>query len=259
MTEPRFTIGVDLGQANDFTAVVVVESQWLGEFKPELECRIRHLDRWRGISYVEVVDRLAELRAMPGLQDAALVTDATGVGVAVIDMLRDANLRPVPVSITAGENAHQDEESGYWRVPKKDLVSVIQSLLHRRRLKVARNLRLAETLLEELSAFEIRVTTAGNVQYGTWREGTHDDLVLAVSLAAWWARTRLPRAPAAFHKVEGRSRVWGEQPRVWAEERLRGINPYIKCPEDQAASDLLGASRWREYVRRYRRDHRSDE
>ncbi|HOC41853.1 MAG TPA: hypothetical protein PKJ99_02455 [Thermoanaerobaculales bacterium] len=258
MSAPRFTVGVDLGQANDYTAAVVIESEWRGEFKPELEVRVRHLDRWRGVSYVEVVDRLAELRAMPGLQDAALVVDATGVGRAVVDMIREANLRPVPVSITSGENAHQDEESGHWRVPKKDLVSVIQSLLHRRRLLVARGLRLAETLLEELSNFEIRVSAVGSVQYGTWRENAHDDLVLAVSLAAWWAR-RFTRAPAAYHRIAGRPRTWGDRPRYFAEDRLRGRDPYVKCPEDQAASDLLGAAAWRDYVRRYRRDHRGEE
>jgi hypothetical protein len=32
--------------------------------------------------------------------------------------------------------------------------------------------------------------TTGHDSYGQWREGQHDDLVLAVALAAWWAETR---------------------------------------------------------------------
>lgn len=31
----------------------------------------------------------------------------------------------------------------------------------------------------------MKVTTAANDVYGAWREGTHDDLVLAASLALW--------------------------------------------------------------------------
>jgi hypothetical protein len=32
--------------------------------------------------------------------------------------------------------------------------------------------------------------TTGHDSYGQWREGQHDDLVLAVALATWWAETR---------------------------------------------------------------------
>ncbi|HEY7307847.1 MAG TPA: hypothetical protein VH643_00670 [Gemmataceae bacterium] len=31
-----------------------------------------------------------------------------------------------------------------------------------------------------------------------WREGTHDDLVLAVALACWWAERSLPLGGSAF-------------------------------------------------------------
>jgi hypothetical protein len=34
----------------------------------------------------------------------------------------------------------------------------------------------------------VKITASGNEQYGAWREGEHDDLVLAVALACWGAR-----------------------------------------------------------------------
>ncbi len=251
MTEKRYVIGLDLGQASDYTAVAVVESEWVGE--RELETRVRHLERWRGLSYVDVIERLRALRTEPVLTDAALVVDGTGVGRAVVDMLRDARLRPTPVSITAGEAAHRGDDR-WWRVPKKELVGVVQVQLHRGRLKVASALPLAEVLLEELGGFEVRVTTAGNVQYGTWRDGAHDDLVLAVSLALWWARRSTPRTDGPLCVSGGRrrsaTRDWnmGVHGGSWSRRGRR--ERYVRCPEDAAAESVLGSDAWRRYVRR---------
>jgi hypothetical protein len=37
-----------------------------------------------------------------------------------------------------------------------------------------------------LAGFQQRVTGAAHLQFGTWREGSHDDVLLAVALASWW-------------------------------------------------------------------------
>jgi hypothetical protein len=76
-------------------------------------------------------------------------------------------------------------EGGGWRVPKRDLVAVLQVLLQTGRLKIASALPDADTLQRELLAFEVKITSAANDTYGAWREGAHDDLVLAVALACW--------------------------------------------------------------------------
>jgi hypothetical protein len=73
------------------------------------------------------------------------------------------------------------------RVPKRDLVSVIQVGLQNKILKIASQLPDAETLIRELQNFTVKITDAANDTYGAWREGTHDDLVLAVALAVWKA------------------------------------------------------------------------
>jgi hypothetical protein len=38
--------------------------------------------------------------------------------------------------------------------------------------------------------FEVRTTQSSNETFGAWREGTHDDLVLAVAMAAWLGESR---------------------------------------------------------------------
>jgi hypothetical protein len=60
-------------------------------------------------------------------------------------------------------------------------------LLQSRRLQIARSLPDADTLVRELENFRVKITLAANETFGAWREGQHDDLVLAASLAGWWA------------------------------------------------------------------------
>jgi hypothetical protein len=139
-----------------------------------------------------------------------LVVDQTGVGRAVVDMLTAAmagrvNCQFLPVTITAGE-AVTVGEAGQVRVPKKELVGVLQVLLQTRRLRVAASLPDAATLVRELETFRVKITAAANETFGAWREGQHDDLVLAVGLAAWMGERCLPAGPAGVPRVLGGGR-----------------------------------------------------
>src|SRR5262249_5200755 len=87
-----------------------------------------------------------------------------------------------PVLITGG---HQVTcEAGAWHVPKKELVSTLQVLLQNRRLKVAA-VPERDLLLKELQNFKVKITASANETFEAWRERDHDDLVLAVAIAAW--------------------------------------------------------------------------
>ena len=72
------------------------------------------------------------------------------------------------------------------------------------RLKIAPQLREARTLTEEMSAFQVKITDAGNDTYGAWRENQHDDLVLAVALSCWAATHKAFRSyPGVFYPGGG--------------------------------------------------------
>jgi hypothetical protein len=47
--------------------------------------------------------------------------------------------------------------------------------------------------VKELREMRVRITAAGNEQFGAWREGSHDDLVFAVALSCWGVRKAYPR------------------------------------------------------------------
>ncbi len=68
-------------------------------------------------------------------------------------------------------------------------------MLQSGRLKIAPELPNAAILVQELQSFEVRITPSGHATYAAdWRQGTHDDLVLSLACALWFAGidVRLP-------------------------------------------------------------------
>ena len=75
---------------------------------------------------------------------------------------------------------------GGLRVPKRDLASAPLVLMQKGQLKIAEGLELAPVLKRELLNFKVKINIAtGHDSYEAWREGDHDDLVLAVAMACW--------------------------------------------------------------------------
>lgn len=86
--------------------------------------------------------------------------------------------------ITAG--TAETQEGQIFSVPKLVLVSRLQALLHEGRLKIQKELPEADALVRELQDFRVEFTAAGNLTFNA-RQGMHDDLVLALAIAAWRA------------------------------------------------------------------------
>ena len=166
---------------------------------PEPVFEVRYLGRLPlGTPYPEVARHARRLLDTPPLQDNwELAVDATGVGAAVTAQLRAEGLYFKSVVITGGDEETRDGDA--YKVPKKDLIARPQVLLQEgnRRLKIAPSLPEAGTLVEELLNYRYKITEAGNHSFGSWREGQHDDLLLALCLAVWVAERRsAPVAPA---------------------------------------------------------------
>jgi hypothetical protein len=214
-------IGVDLGQQKDYTAICVTERTHVpdGEMYNDhyyhrgrrvfwasqpvrLEYRVRHLERPRlGTPYPDVVGRIVELVKTIG-GDLALVVDATGVGLPVVEMLHsrlekelektDVKVRWCNVTITGGDTVTRIR--GGARVPKRDLVSAPLVLMQYGQLKIAEGLALKDTLVKELLNFRVKINiSTAHDSYEAWREGDHDDLVLSVALACWAGERYLER------------------------------------------------------------------
>jgi hypothetical protein len=86
-------------------------------------------------------------------------------------------------------------------VAKLNLISRLQALLQEGRLKILRSLPEAEALVRELQHFQAQYTDAGHMTFNA-RSGRHDDLVLALAIAAWYAH----RGGGAFLRKCARAR-----------------------------------------------------
>ena len=241
-----FYVGLDLGQLFDYTALAVLEepvhvpagdaphaaglappdtSGWVsldrltpaqqrywravGEQRgrpPDPPLLLRHLERHRGVSYVDIAARVQRLLTTPPLSEAnvVLLADATGVGRGVTDLLAARDLAPVCVTIHGGNEVHADLARSELHVPKRELILSTQLALQQQRLRIAAGLEHAVTLTDELKTYQVKVSAAGHDSYSA-REGAHDDLVLAAALAVWFrgwyawhldARHRAPRQSA---------------------------------------------------------------
>jgi hypothetical protein len=219
----EFFMGLDLGQAQDYTALAVVEKLKVptgektvgvagiagGLYGPgvlkvrEVEkvithYHLRHLERLKlGTFYPVVVKRVQELMGSELLKGKTkLVVDATGVGAPVVDLLEQAGLHPIAITITGGSSVSRDGD--HYSVPKRDLISSLVVLLQDERLKIAESLPEARTLVQELLGFRVKISLQAHDSYGPWREGTHDDLILAVALACWYSENPSPEPRIRF-------------------------------------------------------------
>ncbi len=190
---PYHTFGLDLGQAQDYSALVLTEGD--GE-----QHSVVGLQRWPlGTPYTQIIsDTCTRVAAfdMP-----TLVVDRTGVGRPIVEFLL-AQRPKAHVKSVLIHGGHQTNVVGdSFNVPKKELVAVLQTLLQQHKLKIGEH-PFRDVLLKEMADFKVKITTAGKETFEAWREGAHDDMVLALALAAWWAVRHA--GPAQWHVVEPR-------------------------------------------------------
>jgi hypothetical protein len=119
----------------------------------------------------------------------------------------DRSLRIVPravrlysIWITGGISVGR--EPGKTTVPKRDLITTTQLLLQDGRLRIAPHTLDAEQLVKELINYRVTISDSGNDTYAPWRERDHDDLVLALAIAAWTAEHNTP-SPMRLIRAEG--------------------------------------------------------
>lgn len=180
----RYFVSADLGQARDYSALSVIRS---GETEDVI-----HLERVPlNTSYVDQVNHLTALHSHVRKQGhpSYLIVDSTGVGRAVIDLLRKAGESPIAISITGGD---KPTITGYdWHIPKRDLIHALISAFQSRRLKIARSLPYAETLTRELLNFKLKLNSKGHDTYNAGKDSIHDDLLMSVAQGIYASNTNV--------------------------------------------------------------------
>jgi hypothetical protein len=194
------TMGVDLGQKRDPTAIAVLEIEDQSiEHGGDYHFETRFLERLPlGTPYPAVARRLAEVQrnAIQAVDRRAFerefrgarvsittYVDATGVGTPVVDLLNEAGIAVRPCYFTYGDR-RTDSGIGQISIGKAWLVSRLQALFQSGRMHLPPNHPEAGALTAELLDYEIRVDQNANDRYGAFKTGSHDDLVTALGLAA---------------------------------------------------------------------------
>ncbi len=179
-------VGLDLGKHHDYSALAVVQAARTSTPAgyPATCLQVRHLERYPlGTHYSTIADRVAAL--MSRLEKTAtLVVDATGVGSAAVDMLRERGVGFVGVSIHGGTTTTQTDDG--YSVPKLALVAALETAMQQNALQISASLPLAGVLLGELRGFRRKQSRRnGHVRFEHNKASDHDDLLLSLCLACW--------------------------------------------------------------------------
>jgi len=196
----NYWVAADLGQANDFSAVVVIKDEALpivDNSKVIVGPRNRSIvyaDRFRGVSYVDVVDHLIRLKNAPPFGGKSeLAIDGTSLGRVVSDMLFDQGVQHHAVQMTGGQSWRK-EGARYVNAGKTFMIENLSVLFASGDLKFAHDLPLRAEIEEDLASFSLQTTAAGNQIITQSRSAAgHGDLGISVIVGAFVSQYLQPK------------------------------------------------------------------
>ena len=198
-----YFIGCDIGRAQDNSALAVlarrIEMVDPRVFDPSSALPMYYCTYLRRYDlqtpYFMVQEDAARIWALPDLRATSnyMIWDATGVGMPLVEAMRRQHRIPVKgVTITGGDNSSNPKPNDY-NVAKSHLVTSLMDLVQRKRLKVLQGVMHGEEFLRQLDVFGYKVNKdTGNMSYEATIEKVHDDLVIAMALAVWFAERVTP-------------------------------------------------------------------
>jgi len=214
ISDQIYLAGLDLGQANDYSAFSIAEKQVAREKgKIWSKLSISHLERYPiGTSYFDIAELIAGYFEDPRLKlRGKLMVDQTGVGKPVMDILRKFGMHPIGITITGGYDVNEDGHGGF-NVPKRDLVSALVSMYYGNLISIMRTLEAVKEFNNELQHFSVKQNKkTGHETFEPDEANVHDDLVISVALIAWYSqyfdRVRLPGHGQPWIKDEEANKI----------------------------------------------------
>jgi hypothetical protein len=192
--KPLYNVcSIDLGQANDYTAVSVatkyerITKEVFGDQKTEgYETHVRYQTRFRQIPYPEIIARIKRIISkIPGEPQYPkvqlyILVDVGGCGRPVYDELkkvfREGGGYVYGYQLTGGETGHI--ERGIFYVPKKDIVGSLIYAAETGLLKLAGKIETRDALALEWEAFSRKRRESGTESFEGKNE--HDDLIISL-------------------------------------------------------------------------------
>lgn len=187
----RFQVAADLGQSNDYSAVVVIKDEALpivddgAVIVGPRKRTVVYADRFRGVSYVAVVDHLIRLtNAPPFGGKSELAIDGTSIGRVVSDMLWEQNIDHKAVQMTGGQD--WTRKGRYVNAGKTFMIENLAVLFAAGEIRFAHDLPLRAEIEQDLASFTTQTTAAGNQIITQSRSAAgHGDLGIALIVGAF--------------------------------------------------------------------------
>ena len=192
ITEPEdgqeYTIGLDLGRAEDFTVATVLRNK---------DCQLVNIYRQNKVDWS--LQKQQVLALTKKYRNSLVYVDSTGIGDPIEEDLRKSGIRT--------RNYHFTNQSKYELVEQL-MVGIEQGLLG------IPNCEETRFLIEELKQFTYEVLPTGRLRYSA-PEGLHDDGVMSLGLATMGISYRFYKnEPKAVESVPMFSPAWIEQQAV---------------------------------------------
>ncbi len=159
--------GLDLAKVEDYTVLVIMNDQR----------EVVFVDRFHRIDWNLQIARVRA--ATEKYLVSQLLVDTTGIGEPIYEALTHAGVYAGAYSLTAKS--------------KTALIDNVAMLLEQNLITLPRY-SICPELVEEFEAFEFSVTEQGHVKTGA-PSGLHDDIVIALGLAAWPLRPAMCAIP----------------------------------------------------------------
>lgn len=226
MRDVFYSVGVDLAQASDWTAISVVETQaWFSSdlyrqypwrdltpdawnspavMRPEAlrlvvqskdnqwpaarpPLHLRYLERMRHEPYPKIVEHVARMLAEPPFAQCGYALVLDRTGVGAAVHDMFVAAGLRPVGVHIHGGDAVSRVRGGYRTPKRDLVGALQAVVQTGRLQIADGLELGPELRREAMNFKIKINPeTAHDSYSHWRETDHDDIILSTALSVWF-------------------------------------------------------------------------
>ncbi len=191
MQSGQHIVSLSLGTVAEPSGLVVIKPRTeLSE--PEDGKRDRDSENFFNVTWLErfpagrpipaIVARVCEVVSDKRLaKKCSLLLDITSTGAAPCRVFEGRGLHPTSFDLT--NSGSEEHSGGVQRVPLRDVIGAAQVVLQTNRLKVAKELEHAETLIGDLQAFDFKPVERNP----DLRGGRNVDLVLALAVGLCWA------------------------------------------------------------------------
>jgi hypothetical protein len=162
----QYVFGLDLAKVRDYSVLIGVD-------KSVYPYEVVHFDRFQKIPYPLQKERI--YKTVKNYGNPVVVADVLNVGASVCDDLRSLGVMIVPFTST-GTISKDYQKRG----TKDRLIEKLAMFFEDKLIKIPDN----KILIDELEAFSVDVSQAGNLIYSA-PVGLHDDSVFSLALSVW--------------------------------------------------------------------------